>query len=110
MHEVWSMVKRKPTPKLDRLFKRVRAVTSQPGSLKRLARFLGVSPQTLSDWLGGRFEPGGEVTLKLQKWVIAAEATQQKKTAGRVSARPRRVTRKDQSTTNEKAKSDLRKR
>lgn len=88
MHEACAMVKRKPTPELDRLFRRVRTATKQPGSLKKLASTLGVTPPTLSDWLGGRFEPGGEVTLKLQKWVIGAEAKQQKERPGRAVTRP----------------------
>jgi len=69
------MVKR-ATPELDRLFRRVRTLTKARGAAVSLAEHLGVSRSTLSDWLSGRFEPGGEVTLRLLKWVTAAEAKQ----------------------------------
>ena len=99
------MVKRH-TPKLDKLMKRIRARLKQRGSLQRLADHLGVVQPTLSDWLRGRYEPGGEVTLKLQEWVIAAEARNQKKTAPVLITPTRRLTRQSKSTSNEKAKSD----
>ena len=99
------MVKRKPTPELDKLFKRTRAVTKQPGSLKKLARYLGALPQTLSDWLGGRFEPGGEVTLKLQKRVERLERQPTKDPAGALTPTGQ-MTRSAKSNTNEKVQPD----
>ena len=97
-----EMVKR-PTPELDRLFRRVRKATKPRGARARLAAELGVLPPTLSDWLRGRYEPGGEITLKLQNWVDAAEDEQQKKAPPWIAPTTARKTRKDKSTTNEKA-------
>jgi DNA-binding transcriptional regulator YiaG len=42
--------------------------------LTELADNLGVSLSMLSDWLRGRFEPGGEITLRMLKWVERSEA------------------------------------
>lgn len=103
---MFQFVVKRNTPKLDRLMKRARSLTKAYGAIQRLADELGVLPSTLSDWLRGRFEPGGEVTLKLQEWVIAAEARNQKKTAPVLVTPTRRLTRKSKVTTNEKAKSD----
>ena len=105
MHYETDVVKR-CTPKLDKLMKRIRARLKVRGSLQRLAEHLGVVRPILSDWLRGRYEPGGEVTLKLREWVIAAEALYQKKTVAVLSTPPRRLTRKSKVTSNEKAKSD----
>jgi DNA-binding transcriptional regulator YiaG len=66
-------ITKKATPELHRLFKRVRAHTKRNGALTELADFLGVSLSTLSDWLRGRFEPGGEITLRMLKWVERSE-------------------------------------
>jgi transcriptional regulator with XRE-family HTH domain len=97
------MVKR-PTPELDRLFRRVRKASKARGARARLAIYIGVSPTTLSDWLSGRFEPGGEVTLSMLKWVEAEEAKQQKEEASGASTPKARTTR-NANTTNE-SKSD----
>jgi len=105
MRYLCPVVKR-DTPKLDKLLKRVRARLKQRGSLQLLADHLGVIRPTLSDWLRGRYEPGGEVTLKLQEWVIAAEASQQKKTAAVLVTPRRRTTRNRNITTNEETESD----
>jgi transcriptional regulator with XRE-family HTH domain len=105
MHYGSPVVKRH-TPKLDKLLKRVRAHLKQRGSLQRLADHLGVIRPTLSDWLRGRNEPGGEVTLKLQEWVKRRTPKTKKKTASVLVTPPRRLTRNSKSTSNEKAKSD----
>lgn len=102
------MVKRL-TPKLDKLLRRVRAAVKQRGARAQLAAELEVIPPTLSNWLNGRYEPGGEATLQLQKWVIEAEAKQQNKEPGRALTRPGRMTRRSKITSHEKAKSDQRK-
>lgn len=101
----FAVVKRK-TPELDILCRRACSLTKQRGARARLAEILGVLPQTLNDWLRGRFEPGGEVTLKLQKWVVAAEAKQQKKTAAVLVTPQRRMTRSAKSKANEKVQPD----
>ena len=97
------MVKR-TTPELAKLFRCVRALTKERGAIKRLADVMGVHQQSITDWLTERYEPGGEVTLRLQKWVMAAEAKQQKETAAMIQASPRRVTRKAKSKEHEKDK------
>ena len=99
------MVKRL-NPELGKLLARILVLTKARGAKQRLADELGVSRTTLSDWLRGRFEPGGEVTLKLQKWVVAAEAKHQKKTVAMLLTPQRRTTRNSKITSNEKAKSD----
>lgn len=98
------MVKRL-TPELDRLLKRIRAATKRRGSRAELATMIGVLPPTLSDWLRGRYEPGGEITLQLQKWVIAAES-KQKTDPARADTRTGKMTQKSKSKAYEKAKSD----
>lgn len=96
------MVKRR-TPELDELIASARSFLKERGAVQRLADCLGVAHSTLSDWLRGRFEPGGEVTLMLRKWVVAEEAKHKKKTPAVLLARSGRLTRKDN---DEKAKSD----
>jgi transcriptional regulator with XRE-family HTH domain len=99
-------VVKRNTPELDRLMKRVRTFTKRRGAIQKLSDEIGVARPTLSDWLRGRYEPGGEVTLKLQKWVIAAEAKQPKKTAAMLVTSQRQMTRSAKSQSHEKAKSD----
>lgn len=74
------MVKRS-TPRLAKLFVRVRRLTTERGAKSRLADILGVERARITEWIKGDFEPGGEITLKLLEWVTAAEAKQQKKRA-----------------------------
>lgn len=38
------------------------------GAQRALAQLVGVSAQRLSDYLAGRHEPGGDVTLQLAAW------------------------------------------
>jgi hypothetical protein len=75
------MVKRL-TPRLKRLFSRVRRLTKPRGSKVALAAAMGVDRRTLNDWLTERFEPGGEVTLQLLDWVTAEEAEEKKDRRG----------------------------
>ena len=98
------MVKR-PTPRIDKLFSRIRRLTKARGSKAALADALGVVPQRLHEWLSGDYEPGGETTLQLLEWVTATEA-QQKEEGTRALTRMPRKTRQSKSRTNEKAKSD----
>lgn len=96
---------RRATPRIERLFARVRRCTTQRGMKAQLARFLGVPPQRLTDWFSGAIVPGGEVVLQLLEWVAAEEAKQQTKRAGGASTRPALKTRKAKSTSHEKDKS-----
>ena len=89
---------------------RLAAATSRPGEKSRLAKTLGVTRQAVSEWTRGMNAPSAETTLRLLQWVTAEEAqSKQKKRAGSAETRPALKTRKNKSTTNEKAKSDRKK-
>jgi transcriptional regulator with XRE-family HTH domain len=60
-------------PQLPRLLERLKKATGEYGKAAALAKFLGVSKESVSRWLSGKMEPGGEVTLKLLKWVEEQE-------------------------------------
>ncbi|MDB6124740.1 MAG: hypothetical protein JWQ71_3733 [Pedosphaera sp.] len=88
---------KKPTPRLDALLNKVQSACEGAGNYGRkseLARYLGVSPQFVNNWIVSRaYEPSGEVTLAMLEWVQAKEGKQQK-SRGSVSAPPRPKTRK----------------
>lgn len=63
--------------RLGALLARVRIATDARGSKAALAKELDVSPQRLNGWLNGGCLPDGDVTLRLLKWVLGAEAQQQ---------------------------------
>jgi hypothetical protein len=77
-----SPVKSTMASLLDRLNK----ATSQRGMKSKLAKVMGVPLSNVSQWLSGEREPGGETTLRLLNWVIAAEAKQE--SPGGVEAPP----------------------
>ena len=60
------------------LLDRLRNATGQPGSKSKLAASLGVPAASLSQWLAGTREPGGNYTLRLLQWVEQEERKQQK--------------------------------
>jgi transcriptional regulator with XRE-family HTH domain len=97
------MVKRQ-TPRLMRLFARVRRLTNDHGSKQKLADALGVVAPRLSEWLRGAVEPGGESTLHLLEWVTEKEA--KLKDPDRALTQSGRKTQSAKSTTNEKVQSD----
>ncbi|HOX59000.1 MAG TPA: helix-turn-helix transcriptional regulator [Candidatus Paceibacterota bacterium] len=66
-----------------RLFK----VTAVRGQKAALAKWLGVSLSSISTWLAGKREPGGETALRLLHWVEQQEA-QRKQSPGSVSPLP----------------------
>jgi hypothetical protein len=80
---------------IDQLIRRLRALTAQPGKRSELARFLGVPMPRISEWLSGVYEPGGEVTLLLLKWVESQERIKQSG-PGSVTSTARAQTRKKQ--------------
>src|SRR5262245_23106743 len=94
------MVKR-PTPLLDALLARVRALLEGRGAQARLSDYLHVKSGRVSEWLSGEIEPGGEITLHLQKWVAEAEAKQKKTAAVRLTPR-RRMARTQQADEDKK--------
>jgi len=54
---------------LDQLRALIREKASRAyGTQRGLAELVGVSAQRLSDYLAGRHEPGGDVTLQLASW------------------------------------------
>jgi hypothetical protein len=58
---------------LPNLLKRLNEHTSEPGKKSELAEFLGAPLASVSRWLSGDREPGGEVTLKMLHWVQLQE-------------------------------------
>jgi len=67
----WQAVKLDidPVLTLDRLLERINAATAKRGKKKELARWLGVHPQSVTDWLTKRKEPAGSTTLRLLEWL-----------------------------------------
>jgi transcriptional regulator with XRE-family HTH domain len=51
-------------------------LTSEPGKKTELADFLGAPLTSVSRWLSGEREPGGETTLRLLHWVEQQERQQ----------------------------------
>jgi transcriptional regulator with XRE-family HTH domain len=50
-------------------------LTEEPGKKSELADFLGAPLASVSRWLSGKREPGGEITLQLLRWVKQQEGT-----------------------------------
>ena len=66
----------------------LKSVTAGYGGKAKLARFLGVPGSSVSAWIAGTKEPGGETTLKLLNWVEQQKA--QQKSPGSVLPPPER--------------------
>jgi transcriptional regulator with XRE-family HTH domain len=77
---------------LPSLVDRLKRATEQRGTKSALAKYLGVPLASVSQWLSGEREPGGETTLRLLHWVQQAEA-QQNQNPGSAPARPGQKTR-----------------
>jgi transcriptional regulator with XRE-family HTH domain len=60
-------------PVLPKLIQRLKRATEARGSKSELAARLGVHRQCVTDWLSGKQEPGGEITLRLLHWVEQRE-------------------------------------
>jgi transcriptional regulator with XRE-family HTH domain len=67
--EILAVVK----AQLPRLRERLNRATKETGKMSALAEFLGVPLASVSRWLSGKREPGGEITLKLLHWVEQQE-------------------------------------
>lgn len=84
---------KKKTPRLSELLDEVQMLCRGPenyGRKSELARFIGVSPQFVHNWLVSRvYEPGGEATLAMLEWV---QARRSQKGPGRARTRPERQT------------------
>ncbi len=95
-------------PKFPTLLARLKLATEERGNKTTLANYLEVPLVRVSQWLSGKREPGGEVTLQMLQWVEAEEAKQNKKPE-RVSPRPGQKTR-SRKISYEKSKSNPQKR
>ena len=58
---------------LPNLLERLNRATKETGKMSALAVFLKVPLASVSRWLSGKREPGGEITLKLLQWVEQQE-------------------------------------
>jgi transcriptional regulator with XRE-family HTH domain len=58
---------------MSKLLERLKKATAEHGQKTVLAKHLGVPPVSVSQWLSGVKEPGGETTLKLLNWVELQE-------------------------------------
>jgi transcriptional regulator with XRE-family HTH domain len=91
---------------LETLRSRLKRATQARGKKTELARFLRMSPESVSRYLGS-VEPGGETTLRILQWV--EEQERQTKSPGSAQTRPERKTQSRKSTY-EKPKSGPQKR
>jgi DNA-binding transcriptional regulator YiaG len=55
------------------LLERLKTAAEKSGKKSKLAEFLDVPLASVSRWLSGEREPGGEITLKLLRWVEQQE-------------------------------------
>jgi DNA-binding transcriptional regulator YiaG len=60
---------------MPNLLARLDKATKETGKKSALAEFLGVPLASVSRWLSGDREPGGEITLKMLRWVELQEQT-----------------------------------
>ena len=63
-------------PQLPVLLERLNRATQAHGKKSELASYLGVELASVSQWLSGKREPGGETTLKMLHWVEVQERKQ----------------------------------
>lgn len=89
---------------LKHLLIRLERVTVVPGSKTSLADSLGVPLTSVSRWLSGEREPGGETTLRLLQWVEQQERQQNTLDSDTNTAKGK--TQVHKSKTNEKANSN----
>lgn len=71
--EVNTLTSESVKPVLPKLIERLKKATKKRGSKAALAKWLGVHRQSVTDWLSGKQEPGGEITLRLLHWVEQLE-------------------------------------
>jgi transcriptional regulator with XRE-family HTH domain len=79
---------------LKELLMILRRVMQPRGMRAALAKRLKISEASLSEWLRGKTEPGGEITLRLRSWVLKESEEYQKKTLPVRSTPAERRTRK----------------
>jgi transcriptional regulator with XRE-family HTH domain len=71
--EVKELTSEGVKPVMPKLIERLNKATEKRGSKAALAKWLGVHRQSVTDWLSGKQEPGGEITLKMLHWVEQRE-------------------------------------
>lgn len=89
-------------PIMPKLIERLKKATAERGSKSKLATWLGVPPQSVTDWMAGRKEPSGETTLRLLAWVTAEEGKPKSPTGEETPAEQKTRSRK---STHEKPES-----
>ena len=57
---------------LPSLLEQLKKATAEPGMKTELAKFLGAPLASISRWLSGEREPGGEIVLQMQAWLKRA--------------------------------------
>ncbi|HLX69450.1 MAG TPA: helix-turn-helix transcriptional regulator [Verrucomicrobiae bacterium] len=67
---------KKASPRIDALLSKVKELTGGKGEKEQLADYLNVPPSRLSEWLAGKWQPGGEVALALSEWVRTKQVKQ----------------------------------
>jgi transcriptional regulator with XRE-family HTH domain len=72
-NQVESLTTGHMQPVLPKLIERLNRATGVRGRKTELAAWLGVHRQSVTDWLSGKQEPGGEITLRLLTWVEQQE-------------------------------------
>jgi transcriptional regulator with XRE-family HTH domain len=72
-HSATSLKEKPVRDQLPGLLERLRKVAERRGAMSALAKTLGVPLASVSRWLSGEREPGGEITLKLLHWVEEQE-------------------------------------
>jgi DNA-binding transcriptional regulator YiaG len=88
---------------LKNLLERLNRATCQRGRKAELANFLRVPRPCVYDWLSGKRQPGGNITLRLLQWVEERER-QQPNSPGAASTAPEQQTQSRKSS-HEKPKS-----
>jgi len=58
---------------VQQMLEDVRRFTKAHGMKAALAKFLGVPQARVSEWLDGKYEPSGKITLKMLHWVEQQE-------------------------------------
>jgi DNA-binding XRE family transcriptional regulator len=74
--EVTSLTSIGMQPVLPKLILRLKKATAERGKKSELAKWLGVHRQSVTDWLTGKQEPGGETALRMLQWVEQQERQQ----------------------------------
>lgn len=60
---------------LPKLLERLKKTTNERGKKTALAKFLNVPLTSVSHWLSGIKEPGGETTLQMLRWIVQQETS-----------------------------------